>query len=90
MRELAKQEETKMATIQTKKSDEICHDDSAPPVKASTVDELHSLQKKKTSLPTTPKADADRSKQQLQSIRYPLFPILFDRLKSWAELMEKQ
>ncbi|XP_057794239.1 phosphoenolpyruvate carboxykinase (ATP) 1-like [Salvia miltiorrhiza] len=55
-----------------KKSDEICHDDSAPPVKANTVDELHSLQWKKTSLPTTPKAaafaDGDRHKQQLQSI----------------------
>lgn len=64
--------------IQTKKGDrdEICHDDSAPPVRATTVDELHSLQKKKTSVPTTPKvaADDDRSTQQLQSIRYSIFP----------------
>lgn len=32
---------------------EICHDDSAPPVKAQTIDQLHSLQKKK-SAPNTP------------------------------------
>ncbi|KAL0392180.1 UNVERIFIED_CONTAM: Phosphoenolpyruvate carboxykinase (ATP) [Sesamum radiatum] len=53
---------------------EICHDDSAQPVKAQTLDELHSLQKKK-SAPTTPLtatqgpfAEEDRQKQQLQSI----------------------
>ncbi|KAG6495549.1 hypothetical protein ZIOFF_043375 [Zingiber officinale] len=34
----------------------ICHDDSAPPVKAKTIDELHSLQKKR-SAPTTPIKD---------------------------------
>lgn len=55
--------------------DKICHDDSAPPVKAQTLDELHSLQKKK-SAPTTPIqaaqgffSEEERHKQQLQSIR---------------------
>ncbi|RWW45657.1 hypothetical protein BHE74_00048484 [Ensete ventricosum] len=63
----------------------ICHDDSAPPVKAQTIDELHSLQKKR-SAPTTPIKDGlqqqqgnaafatiseeERHKLQLQSIRY--------------------
>ncbi|KAG6523856.1 hypothetical protein ZIOFF_013743 [Zingiber officinale] len=60
----------------------ICHDDSAPLVKVKTIDELHSLQKKR-SAPTTPiKDDAqqgnvafatiseeERQKLQLQSIR---------------------
>lgn len=61
----------------------VCHDDSAPTVKAQTIDELHSLQKKR-SAPTTPihgsslSAQANfaasvseevRQKQQLQSIR---------------------
>lgn len=53
---------------------DICHDDSATPVKAQTLDELHSLQKKK-SAPTTPIqaalgpfAEEERHKQQLQSI----------------------
>ena len=58
----------------------ICHDDSAVPVKAQTIDELHSLQKKR-SAPTTPIKDSqvgaifaalseeERQKQQLQSIR---------------------
>ncbi|KAK4434267.1 Phosphoenolpyruvate carboxykinase (ATP) [Sesamum alatum] len=53
---------------------QICHDDSAQPVKAQTLDELHSLQRKK-SAPTTPLtatqtpfAEEDRQKQQLQSI----------------------
>lgn len=57
----------------------ICHDDSAVPVKAQTIDELHSLQKKR-SAPTTPIKDSqvgaifaalseeERQKQQLQSI----------------------
>ncbi|KZV46383.1 phosphoenolpyruvate carboxykinase [Dorcoceras hygrometricum] len=60
------------------KEGEICHDDSAKPVKAQTIEELHSLQKKK-SAPTTPHSGAmsafaaavpeeERSKQQLQSI----------------------
>ena len=41
--------------IQTQKETaaEVCHDDSNTPVKANTLDELHSLQKKK-STPTTP------------------------------------
>ncbi|MCL7041209.1 hypothetical protein MKW94_028907 [Papaver nudicaule] len=60
---------------------EICHDDSVPPVKAQTIDQLHSLQKKKPSAPTTPKkqqgtdglfssaiSDQERQQQQLQSI----------------------
>ncbi|XP_073009088.1 phosphoenolpyruvate carboxykinase (ATP) 1-like isoform X1 [Typha latifolia] len=58
----------------------ICHDDSAPPVRAQTIDELHSLQRKK-SAPTTPIkdgsagstpfatiSDEERQKLQLQSI----------------------
>ncbi|KAK6130547.1 hypothetical protein DH2020_035693 [Rehmannia glutinosa] len=67
--------------IQTQKKAEdmendnqVCHDDSARPVKAQTLDELHSLQKKK-SAPTTPIttaqgpfAEEERQKQQLQSI----------------------
>jgi phosphoenolpyruvate carboxykinase (ATP) len=57
---------------------EVCHDDSTPPVRAQTIDELHSLQKKR-SAPTTPIRGAQgafapmseeaRQKQQLQSIR---------------------
>ncbi|KAJ6915799.1 hypothetical protein NC652_018453 [Populus alba x Populus x berolinensis] len=57
----------------------VCHDMSAPTVKAQTIDELHSLQKKK-SAPTTPikgfqgtfaalNPKKKRQKQQLQSIR---------------------
>jgi hypothetical protein len=68
-----------LAKIQThKKQNGICHDDSGPSVKAQTIDELHSLQKKR-SAPTTPIKEAqgafatitdeDRQKQQLQSIR---------------------
>ncbi|XP_047315454.1 phosphoenolpyruvate carboxykinase (ATP) 1-like [Impatiens glandulifera] len=56
----------------------VCHDDSVPPVKAQTIDELHSLQQKR-SAPNTPikpvqtgasplKTDEERQKQQLQSI----------------------
>jgi len=68
-----------LARIQTqKKQNGICHDDSAPPVKAQTLDELHSLQKKK-SAPSTPNKGAqlgfaaqlseeERQKQQMQSI----------------------
>lgn len=70
-----------LAKIQTqKKNNEVCHDDSGPPVKAQTIDELHSLQKKR-SAPTTPIkgtqgafaptiSEEERQKQQLQSIRY--------------------
>lgn len=58
----------------------ICHDDSSLPVKAQTIDELHSLQKKR-SAPTTPSkgfqlgptfatlSEEERQIQQLQSIR---------------------
>ncbi|GFP89584.1 phosphoenolpyruvate carboxykinase [atp] [Phtheirospermum japonicum] len=70
-----------LPAIQTQKKAEdaednsqVCHDDSARPVKAQTLDELHSLQKKK-SAPTTPLqaaqgpfAEEERHKQQLQSI----------------------
>lgn len=69
-----------LAKIQTQreKPKEVCHDDSSPPVRAQTIDELHSLQKKK-SAPTTPirgtqgafavRSEEERHKQQLQSIR---------------------
>ncbi|KAI7736456.1 hypothetical protein M8C21_011851 [Ambrosia artemisiifolia] len=60
-----------------KKQSEICHDDSSAPVKAQTIDELHSLQRKK-SAPTTPMdgvqgafanfTEEERHRQQLQSI----------------------
>ncbi|KAF3786809.1 Phosphoenolpyruvate carboxykinase ATP [Nymphaea thermarum] len=69
-----------LARIQTNKRENgICHDDSTPPVKAQTLHELHSLQKKR-SAPTTPikgaqnafapsvVSDEERQKQQLQSI----------------------
>ena len=66
-----------LTKIQThKKQNEVCHDDSGPTVKAQTIDELHSLQRKR-SAPTTPIkgaqgvfAEEERQKQQLQSIRY--------------------
>ncbi|XP_073149198.1 phosphoenolpyruvate carboxykinase (ATP) 1 isoform X2 [Henckelia pumila] len=60
-----------------KRAEGICHDDSTTPVKAQTIDELHSLQRKK-SAPTTPinvgaqapfaPSEDERRKQQLQSI----------------------
>lgn len=73
-----------LAKIQTQKKPtdnwEVCHDDSTPTVKAQTIHELHSLQKKR-STPNTPiRASAtqgpfainiseeERQKQQLQSI----------------------
>lgn len=60
----------------------ICHDDSGKPVRAQTIDELHSLQKKR-SAPTTPVdgvvseggalfaqlSEEERHRLQLQSIR---------------------
>ncbi|XP_002528904.2 phosphoenolpyruvate carboxykinase (ATP) 1 [Ricinus communis] len=59
------------------KHDGICQDMAAPTVKAQTIDELHSLQRKK-SAPTTPNkgfqgafapiTEEERQKQQLQSI----------------------
>ncbi|KAM7251420.1 hypothetical protein ACFE04_023303 [Oxalis oulophora] len=70
-----------------KKSAGVCHDDSGPTVKAQTIDELHSLQKKR-SAPTTPikgtpgtpgalstVSEEDRQKQQLQSIRYKVLKL---------------
>lgn len=64
--------------IHTTRQNGICHDDSGPTVKAQTIDELHSLQKKK-SAPNTPikgaaqaafanMCEEEREKQQLQSI----------------------
>lgn len=62
-----------------KLGDGVCHDDSSLHVKAQTIDELHSLQKKR-SAPTTPSKgfqlnptfapllEEDRQRQQLQSI----------------------
>ena len=70
-----------LPVIQTRPNG-ICHDDSSAPVKANTIDELHSLQKKK-SAPTTPLtgissdgtafsfvSEEERKEKQLQSIRY--------------------
>ncbi|TQD70974.1 hypothetical protein C1H46_043497 [Malus baccata] len=68
----------KIQTQHEKSSAEVCHDDSTTPMKAKTIDELHSLQKKK-SQPTTPitgsqgafaptMSEEDRHRQQLQSI----------------------
>ncbi|KAJ0751601.1 putative phosphoenolpyruvate carboxykinase (ATP) [Helianthus annuus] len=69
----------KIQTHGKKQEDQICHDDSAPPVKAQTIDELHSLQRKR-SVPNTPikgetqpafnavVSEEERQKQQLQSI----------------------
>lgn len=44
-----------------REEDGVCHDDSATPVRANTVDELHSLQRK-------PQVVEDRHRLQLQSI----------------------
>ncbi|KAG6495892.1 hypothetical protein ZIOFF_043722 [Zingiber officinale] len=73
----------------------ICHDDSVPPVKAKTIDELHSLQKKR-SAPTTPIKDGaqqgnaafatileeERQKLHLQSIRTRILEAPKPRLKN--------
>ncbi|KAG9138556.1 hypothetical protein Leryth_012901 [Lithospermum erythrorhizon] len=86
----AKVRQMGLPKIQTQKTkeelegdnNEVCHDDSATPVKAQTIDELHSLQKKR-SQPTTPLtattaggaafssaiSEEERQKQQMQSIR---------------------
>lgn len=81
----------KIQTTQKKGGNGMCHDDSSAPVKAQTIDELHSLQKKK-SAPTTPikgsqqgafavaLSEEERQKQQLQSIRYIIMPT---RVASW-------
>lgn len=65
----------------------ICHDDSSAPVRAQNIDELHSMQRKR-SAPTTPikqpdgaspfaaaLSEEDRRKQQLQSIRFASAPL---------------
>jgi phosphoenolpyruvate carboxykinase (ATP) len=71
----------------------ICHDDSSAPVRAQNIDELHSMQRKR-SAPTTPIKQADgaavspfaaaiseegRRTQQLQSIRF-VHPSILPRL----------
>lgn len=57
--------------IQTHKkvmdSSEICHDDSSPSVKAQTIHELHSLQKKK-STPNTPIRSSTTTQSPFASI----------------------
>lgn len=79
-----------LPTIQTRPNG-ICHDDSSAPVKANTIDELHSLQKKK-SAPTTPLngvggaafsffTEEERQQQQLQSIRY------YEKSKDFVEIV---
>lgn len=67
---------TERTTAETER--DICHDDSTTPMRARTLEHLHSLQKKR-STPTTPLTDAhgvfspvseaERQKQQLKSIR---------------------
>jgi len=68
----------KITTGAAKRGSEICHDDSGPTVNVTTIDELHSLQKKR-SAPTTPinqgggaafaaVSEEERQKIQLQSI----------------------
>ncbi|KAJ6709609.1 PHOSPHOENOLPYRUVATE CARBOXYKINASE ATP [Salix koriyanagi] len=68
-----------------KKASDVCHDDSGTPVKATTIDELHSLQRKK-SAPTTPIKgsqgafnaipEEERQKQQVQSISASLASLM--------------
>jgi phosphoenolpyruvate carboxykinase (ATP) len=72
-----------LAKISTKAAPrEVCKDDTTAPVKAQNVEELHALQKKKASAPSTPQnpstprsgtprtymSEEDRQKQQMQSI----------------------
>ncbi|KAJ7567648.1 hypothetical protein O6H91_01G000500 [Diphasiastrum complanatum] len=67
---------TKIKTHATKER-EVCTDDSGPPMRAQTLEQLHSLQKKK-SAPSTPRgtpkgaasplSDLERQRQQMQSI----------------------
>ncbi|KAH9756008.1 phosphoenolpyruvate carboxykinase (ATP) [Citrus sinensis] len=73
----------------------VCHDDSATPIKAKTIDELHSLQKKR-STPSTPIksplatgtaadgsfaviSEEERQRQQLQSISASLASLTRER-----------
>ncbi|RZC47017.1 hypothetical protein C5167_039976 [Papaver somniferum] len=82
-----------MASHRTENVNEICHDDSAAPVKAQTIDELHSLQKEK-SAPNSPRIkqkagdglftsaildQEDRQKQQLKSISASLASLTRER-----------
>lgn len=68
-------------------SRDVCHDDTAPPVNFQTIDELHSLQKKR-SAPTTPLKEGGgvvmgtsgpttpvSGETMLQSVRYVTFVI---------------
>ncbi|KAG0590263.1 hypothetical protein M758_1G083900 [Ceratodon purpureus] len=63
------------------KTAEMCKDDTAPTVKVSNIEELHALQRKKASAPTTPRnatpksstprsnlSEEERQKQQMQSV----------------------
>lgn len=43
------------------KSTEVCKDDTTPPVKVTNVEELHALQRKKASAPTTPRTATNPS-----------------------------
>lgn len=65
---------------------EMCKDDTSPSVKVSNLEELHALQRKKASAPTTPRnatpksstprsllSEEERQKQQMQSVRYEFF-----------------
>lgn len=78
-------------TTGAKRGNGICHDDSGPTVKATTLDELHSLQKKR-SAPTTPinqgpaaaafaaAAEEERQKIQLQSIRSTILTCIYSHI----------
>eukprot|EP00249_Psilotum_nudum_P021247 c28033_g2_i2 orf=331-2352(+) len=71
-----------LAPIHTHGKADVCHDDSTPTVRARTLEELHSLQKKRsapstprigtpgigTSTPKSPISEEERQRQQLQSI----------------------
>eukprot|EP00246_Nothoceros_aenigmaticus_P002378 TRINITY_DN13247_c0_g1_i1.p1 TRINITY_DN13247_c0_g1~~TRINITY_DN13247_c0_g1_i1.p1 ORF type:complete len:655 (+),score=106.13 TRINITY_DN13247_c0_g1_i1:605-2569(+) len=67
---------SKIKTVHKSDKGDVCTDDSTTPVKAKTLDELHSLQKKK-SAPSTPRgtpgkgpfvSEDERRRQQLHSI----------------------
>lgn len=70
---------SKKINTSMKQGNGVCQDGSSSPIKAQTIDELHSLQKKR-STPSTPSGsvssafsvitEEDRQRQQLQSIRY--------------------
>ena len=66
---------------------EMCKDDTAPTVKVTNLEELHALQRKKASAPSTPRnatpksltprsllSEEERQKQQMKSVRFEDFP----------------